>query len=415
MEEVARVVLDALPAPRLLAPSDHLVGLEQSSAHVISILHRMGNNVGILGIYGLGGIGKTTLAREVYNQEQSRFQNCCFLKDVKDAKDASAMMGLQRKMVKELLHLDDMQVQWGSFRWLEKIQSQRVFLVIDDISNKKQVDELVPCLQKLAPGSRVVITSREVDVLRSITRDAPKSELYQVSQLNFLKSRDLFVWCAFRKNSVDAIDGSLHGFVEEITRACCGLPLALEIMGGSLADKVNLPEDLEYWRSAISELRRNGDIISKLQISYEGIVSDQDRRMFLDIACFMLGQWEQVALEIWESTNEYGSARWSLSRLIDKCLVKVDGDGILSMHDLVRDMGRNVVMQKAEWKPEKQSHVWDPSVAAEILQRNEVSCLHAILFHECLMKLFRTLIPFVLSIVRYSFYFCCTIEILCEG
>ena len=65
--------------------------------------------------------------------------------------------------------------------------------------------------------------------------------------------------------------------MNKIVQACDGLPLALELMGGSLVDK----NDLKDWK--------DGDVSTSLQRSYDGLVEDVDKRMFLDIACFMHG------------------------------------------------------------------------------------------------------------------------------
>jgi hypothetical protein len=370
-EKIVTAVLDCLPALRPLAPAKHPVGLDKASAHVINILHKMGNSVGVLGICGMSGIGKTTLAREVYNQERSYFKSQCFLKDVEDAKGNGAVMDLQKKMVIDLLHVDAKDMPWDFACWFEKLQNRKVLLVVDNIKERKQFDELIPDLKELAPGSRVIITSQESGVLRSIMLGV-KSELYYVPELSYLDSLDLFIRCAFQEDNIKDVDAVFHQFVQEIVSACGGLPLALELMGGFLVDKRNLPNDLKYWKEATLALRNNGGITTKIGMSYHGLKEDEDKSMFLDIACFMLGHSKEVAIEVWDSTGYYGSSSWSLKRLIDKCLVKVDADGQLGMHDLLRDMGRKIVTQRRQNRPEMQSHIWDPLEAAKVLQSKQV-------------------------------------------
>lgn len=106
--------------------------------------------------------------------------------------------------------------------------------------------------------------------------------------------------------------------------------------------------------------------------------------MFLDIACIMIDHPKDLAMEIWESSGEYddyGSTSWSLDRLIAKCLVQIDGDGQLRMHDLVQDMGRHVVMGRAHGKSEMPSHIWYPSIAAKSLQKKHVRFVCILLLH----------------------------------
>jgi hypothetical protein len=63
-----------------------------------------------------------------------------------------------------------------------------------------------------------------------------------------------------------------------------------------------------------------------------------DKRMCLDIACYVVGHHKRIVLEIWDSSNLDGSSCWSLNGIFDKNLVKVDDKEQLSMHDLLQDM-----------------------------------------------------------------------------
>jgi hypothetical protein len=369
VEKVVAAVLKALHPPVLLSPARYPVGLKKTSMDAVNMIHSMEDNVGILGIYGMGGIGKTTLAKELYNQEQSRFENRCFLQDVNDAK-GSAVVDLQMKMVRELLGKDATMMFGDYARMFQVIQTKKLLLVVDDICDTKQFYELIPNLKQLAPGSQIIITSRESGLLNNIMVDIalPGRALYPMPELNFQNSLELFIKCAFQKNTIDEVDVIFHDVVKEITKACGGIPLALEVIGGFLVDK---RDQLECWKEAIFQLKNDGDIMTRLRMSYDGLVNDDEKRMFVDIACLMLGHSKDKALEVWRSIG-CNAPNWSLNRLLDKCLVKVDAQGQLNMHDLLRDMGRKIVMDKAGGKLEMQSHIWDPAMATKILQKEHV-------------------------------------------
>ena len=213
-------------------------------------------------------------------------------------------------------------------------------------------------MKELAPGSRVVITSRDRNLLNNIMQEAGESKLYEVQVLSPSDALQLFIQHAFYN---DTPSDSFLNFSTEIANACGGLPLALEVIGAFLSDKRN-PRDERIWREAMMALCKNGDILSRLKISYDGLSEIEDQVMFLDIACFFFGTHVDDAMEFWESDDFYSPAYSSLRRLIDKSLVEEDSSGRLSMHDLLRDMGRDVVRKQSPLNEGKQSHLWHPSL-----------------------------------------------------
>ena len=357
---VARVLKAFGPAQ--LCHARYPVGLEQSLKVVSNILNHMGNNVGALGIIGTGGIGKITLATHVYN-EQNNFTCRSFLKDVKDTN----MEILKAKMVWDLLQEDMREI--GDFeRCFEQIKKKKIFVVIDDIVKRSQFDELILEMNNLAKGSRVLITSRDQNLLNNIMRDAGEKELYEVQVLSPSDSLQLFIKTAFHN---DIPSARLHDLSRHIAKACGGLPLALEVIGGFLFDK---REDERLWDEAITTLGKNEDILDCLKLSYNSL-GEVEQEMFLDIAFFLVGVSKDVALDFWNSDDFYSPASTPLRKLIDRCLLKVDKNGILTMHDLLRDMGRDVVVKKSPRNEGEQSHLCNPSSVIKVLEQNKVTIM----------------------------------------
>jgi hypothetical protein len=126
------------------------------------------------------------------------------------------------------------------------------------------------------------------------------------------------------------------------------------------------------WPQTIKTLLSNEkDILNKLKISYDSL-SGGARMMFLDIACFMIGQREHIAMQIFDACKlDYKGASTVFFRsLKDKCLVKLDEDRRIVMHDLLRDMGRQVVEDESQGTP---SRLWQPEMVQRVLQNKEVS------------------------------------------
>jgi len=302
----------------------------------------------VLGIVGLGGAGKTTLAKELFNRKSSDFNKSCFLFDVRETARLSSLNLLQSKLLKDLTQRTEQidSIAEGIEILRSYLSSVHALVVIDDVDDANQLDALLPIKDVLHPDSLILVTSRYKDVLTH--SGIAKSSIYKLTGLNEQHSQQLFCSHAF-----------LHpypplGFqylVDEFCKACDGLPLSLRVFGALLCGK----DDRSYWEGQLDKLRQiklPSEIQKRLKISYDAL-DGEEKQIFLDIACYFIGEDRDMALRIWDRSGWNGLV--SFLNLQDKCLVELDGN-IIRMHDHLRDMGREIADQE-----KLGGHLWRPT------------------------------------------------------
>uniref|UniRef100_M1B7T7 Leucine-rich repeat-containing protein n=1 Tax=Solanum tuberosum TaxID=4113 RepID=M1B7T7_SOLTU len=194
------------------------------------------------------------------------------------------------------------------------------------------------------PGSKIVITTRQKHILNPHLVD----KVYRVETLYRDESLELFSWHAFGKPH------PVEGFLEcsnEVVKRCGGIPLALRVLDSSLAGK-----NLDIWQSTINKLKvvPNNRIIELLKISYESL-EDDDKSLFLHITCFFLGKDKDFAVKILDKCEIFTVV--GIQNLIDRDLLSVP-NGHLVMHQLIQDMGREIVRQESVEEPARRSRLW---------------------------------------------------------
>jgi len=341
------------------------VGID-SRVHEINLLLSLERNdiTCMVGILGVGGIGKTTIAKEIYNLIAYRFEGCCFLANVREtAKRECGLVQLQETLLSEILE-DSRSLKVGLVaRGINVIKyrlcSKRVLLILDDVDQLIQLEALAGECNWFGLGSRIIITTRDEKLLTN-----PHVELmYKVKELDHNEALELFCWNAFKRDK--PIDDYVE-LTENIIHYARGLPLALTVLGSDLHGR-----SINEWKSALDKYKRspNKSIQEILKVSYDGL-DDNEKDIFLDIACFFKGKPADYVIKILDGCGF--SSDIGIKVLMEKSLITVDQPNKFVMHDLLQEMGREIVRQESPTEPGERSRLWFHEDVCHVLEENTV-------------------------------------------
>ncbi|XP_030458788.2 disease resistance protein Roq1-like isoform X2 [Syzygium oleosum] len=335
------------------------VGIDSQVQTLISLSQKESgdNDVLMIGLWGLGGIGKTTIAKALYNAIERQFQGSSFLARVRESSDkGNGLVALQEKLLSEILshrHLTVYSVDGGINLIRERLCCKKVLLVLDDVDQLDQLNALAGEGHWFGKGSRIIVTSRDKHLLNSHGINF----VYEVKTLDDNEALELFGRYAFPNSKKVEIRRDL---IDRALRYANGLPLALEVLGSFLFGR-NEPA----WESTLRKLSKSPDKTIKgvLKTSFDG-VRDNEREIFLDIACFFKGKRIEDIKEILDSCDF--NTTIGIEILVERSLITYE-HGYLEMHDLVQSMGKDIVNQECPDDPGKRSRLWTFEDVQDIL------------------------------------------------
>ncbi|XP_050372507.1 disease resistance protein RPV1-like [Argentina anserina] len=344
--------------------AEHPIGIESFSQEVCELLHVKENNVRMVGIWGPGGIGKTTIVKAVFNSIRHRYACSCFLAEVRS--NSNDLAKLQKRLLVDVLEdstLEVSSVDQGVSFIMTRMRHKKALIILDDVSHSSQLQKLVPSLECFGSGSRVLITTRDKRLLTAHEVD----EVYEVKMLDCDRALKLFSLSAFKRIGPP---GEYLKLAQRAIRYAQGLPLALIVLGSHLFRR-----SIEEWEAILDSSRREDphiEIRDVLKISYDALGEDL-KGYFLDIACFFKGEHVEKVKPILEACYDNKSVN-GFAQLQEKALIRIDRDfvdrDVIWMHDLIREMGKDIVYQESPDELSKRSRLWSEEDINDVLTNN---------------------------------------------
>jgi len=342
--------------------STKLVGraFEQNTNLIWSWL--MDDEVSTIGIYGMGGVGKTTMMKHIHNKllERRRISHCVYWVTVSQDFSIKRLQNLIAKCLDLDLSSEDDDLRRAVKLSKEVRKKQKWILILDDLWNTFELHEVgIPEPVDLK-GCKLIMTSRSTRVCQWMDRR------YEIKMKPLSESE---AWDLFKEKLGHDItlSSEVERIAVDIARECAGLPLGIITIAGSL----RRVDDLHEWRNTLKKLKElicrdmKDKVFRLLRFSYDQLHDLELQQCLLYCALFSEDHEiereelidyliDEGIIERMESRQEaVDEGHTMLNRLENVCLLEgakqgYDGYRYVKMHDLIRDMAIQILQENSQ-------------------------------------------------------------------
>jgi disease resistance protein RPS2 len=325
---------------------------EQNTNVILSWL--MDDEVSTIGIYGMGGAGKTKMLLHVYNKllERQDISDCVFWVNVSLDFSIERLQNLIAKCIGLDLSSEDDNLRRAAKLSKELWMKQKWILILDDLWNTFELDEVgIPDPVK---GCKLIMTTRNERICQ---------QMYIQKQIKVKLLSEREAWDLFMEKlgHGGALSPEVERIAVRIARECAGLPLGIITMARSL----RAVDELHEWRNTLKKLKESkcrdmeDKVFRLLRFSYDHLHDFKQQQCFLYCALFPkdhdIGREELIDYLIDEGIIERMGSRQAafdeghtmLDRLVNVSLLERT-HGYVKMHDLVRYMAIQIQQENSQ-------------------------------------------------------------------